>query len=165
MSVKIPKELREVLLSIPGTTAIAMNINHGPAIVIKATLADAVSMVKKGVVIVLSPQLGMFDHGAVFRLYVEFRDQARRPVKLDTFLNPSNKHDLALLRLFTQSHFVEFYIFDTQLRPQGVKRINFNERTRGDMVRMIDQAIAHNASLENFDYTTALEQAKTEFSL
>lgn len=165
MSVKIPKDLREALLSIPDTTAIAMNINHGPAILIKAGLSDAISMMKKGIVIMLSPQLGLFDNGAVFRLYVEFRDQARRPVKLDTFLNPAAQHDLALLRLFTQSHVIEFYIFDEQLRPQGAKRINFNERTRGDMERMIEQALAHNTDLEQFDYAAALEQAKEEFAL
>lgn len=162
MSINLPSSLRKALLSIPGPTAIALEINRAPAVVIKASVDDAKSMNKRGIIIAVSPQLGLYDTAAVFRLYIEFRDQARQPMALDTFLNPAQEHDLRLLRQLTSTATLDFYLFDMALNHAGQKRINWNPKTAGDIRGMIAQAHQHNGGLVRFDYSTALAQMQEE---
>jgi hypothetical protein len=162
MSINLPSNLRKALLSIPGPTAIALEVNHTPAIIVKASADDAKSMNKRGIVIAVSPQLGLYDTGAVFRLYIEFRDQARQPMALDTFLNPVQENDLKLLRQLTSTAQLDFYLFDMALSHVGQKRINWNPKTAEDIQGMIAQAHQHNGGLVRFDYSAALAQMQEE---
>ncbi|MGH8106111.1 MAG: hypothetical protein ACREO2_07320 [Arenimonas sp.] len=160
----LPTALRRALLGIPGPTSIMVEVNHAPAVIIKVTADDAKSMNKRGIVIAVSPQLGFYDNGAVFRLYVEFRDKARQPMAMDSFLNPAQEHDLGLLRQLSNVAVLDFYLFDMMLNHIGQKRIRWNPKTAGDIRDMIAQSLAHNAVLVpgKFDYSAALTQMQEE---
>src|SRR4029453_7077938 len=105
-----PSNLRRTLLSISGPTSILVEVNYEASVVIKADAEDARSMNKHGVVIVVTPQLALYDTGAVFRLYVEFRDQAHNPMAMESFLNPAQAHDLALIRHLSNATTLDFYL-------------------------------------------------------
>lgn len=163
--IKLPSIVREVLLSRPEQGALAYDTNHGPAIITKSSLEDALSMNKQGIIIAVTPQLALYDTAAVFRIYIEFRDKARNPMRLDTFLNPAEPDDFDFLRSLANSTTLDFWLFDLALNHVGQKRIRWNPQTAGDLKGMIRQALDHNAGLARQDYTAALERLKQDYPI
>jgi hypothetical protein len=165
MMIKLPSIVREALLSVPWQCALAYDTDHGPAILTKSSRKDALSMNKRGIIIAVTPQLGLYDTAAVFRIYIEFRDKAHNPMRFDTFLNPAEPDDFDFLRSLANAATLDFYLFDTALNPVGQKRIKWNPKTAHDLKDMIRQALAYNAGLARFNYTESLEKFKEDYPI
>jgi len=161
-TININNELRNALLA-TGETAIAVEMNNLPSIVVKVSRVDALSFKRPGVTVLYRPELGLYPTGAVFRLYCEFHDPVGSGYYgFETFLNPAAQPDVLLLRLFAVTPPLDFHILDMRLRYVFTKRISVSEQTRTDLTLMILQARAHNASLPRLDYSASLAEMQAD---
>lgn len=142
MPVKLPANVAQMLRMWPEATAVAMEVDHAAAIVVKMDRRDAQSAHRPGVPVAFQSMLGCYpDAGAVIRLALEIRDQPDRPLSFNTFLNPGNSHDLALLRKLTMQSTLDIHIFDMRINYQYTKRIPFRELARGELAALIEQSL------------------------
>lgn len=143
MTIKLPANLRQALLAWPGGTALATDVNHETAIIVKADASDLHSARRPGVAVAFQPQLAIYDEGPVFRLYLEIRDRPGQPLSFETFLNPAEQMDYRLLRKLAGQDHLDLHLFDMRLAYLYTKRIAIRPITRNELSAMIDQALAH----------------------
>lgn len=150
---KLPDNLKEVLSQIEGPTVLTVAINDLPAFIVRDTRRNLRTIKRSNIPILFQPQVGLYETGSIFRMYIEVHDKKDHPYRGESFLNPDVGNDLDLLHLFGKSDVVSFFFVDEQNLVLGAKQIRVGEQTRLDMVGMIVQAIEHNQSLPTIDYT------------
>lgn len=157
---KLPKELRQALLSDPFPVIVAVDTESGPGVLLKVYEKDARSISKKRIAILFRPMLYLHPKSAVFRLYIEFRDKAEDKFVVDTFLNPASENDIDILHRLCLTVNVRFLIFDMKLNPIGFKGLSLSSEFKLNLVNMIQRAMDHNDRLHRPNYAEALAYAK-----
>jgi len=163
--VKLPDNLKEILSKIEGPTVLTVGINDLPAFIVRDKRRELRTIKGANVPILFQPQLGLYETGAIFRMYIEVHDKKDSPYRGESFLNPDNSNDLDLLHFFGKSNVVSYFFVDEQNLVIGAKQIRVNEQTRLDLVGMIVQAIEHNQSLPAIDYTQSRNRMLLETTI
>ena len=145
--VSMPSEVREALISWPGPVAVALEVNGESALVVKIDRSDAQSWQRPRTPVLYRPELGLYPTGAVFRLYLEVRDLPGAPYAMESWLNPADPLEIALLRGLTQQATLSIHVFDLSMTYVFTKTVTVNPATHADLTRMIDQALEYVASI------------------
>lgn len=148
---KLPEQLKQVMLSVMTPAMIAVEVTPDtPGFIIKDERRNLRNVKGQGVPIAYQPQLGLYETGAIFRMYIELR--GGDTYKGESFLNPAEPTDLNLLHLFCTSSQISFIFVDTQALVIDAKAIRNGEQTKEDLRGMIGRALMFNEALGELNY-------------
>lgn len=156
----------EALLNHPGETAVLVAERHSGCVLI---LGDFNPKEYPGCIVVVTPMMGIYDEGAVFRLYFEFINQfTNKPIySNDTFLNPAADSDRKIIRYLGEQVNLDFYFHNRDMAYVGSKRIRWPDATRLDIPKLMRQAAQHNATLPppQLDFVAAKKRMMEELPI
>lgn len=153
---QLQPEIANALMAHRGETALAVGEQRRTSIILKSEFEYNRY---KSCIVVVTPMIGLYDTGPVFRIHFQFVNQfTSRPIYAgETFLNPVSSYDAPLIQnLTSQAHF-DFHFFNLDLGYIGSKRIRWNPQTAQDIRGMIQQCKVHADSIpaNERDFETA----------
>lgn len=146
--------LPAILADLPAPQCVTLEINGLAAVLVKLDRATIDGF--PGVMpIAYRAECGLYHSGAVLRLVFELHDRPQEPYQLDTFLNPGEAADLALLRKLQEQDMLDLHFIDESNSLAKSKRIRYREQSRRELGAMTDQALEHNGRLARLDFPAA----------
>ncbi len=103
-------------------------------------------------------ELGKFASGPVICLALDILDDPANPYGLETFLDVGKPDDLALVRRLAEQDHLTLHFYDLALAYQFSKQIAHRREQRAELADLVEQALAHLATVAAPDWYKARQE-------
>lgn len=130
------------------------NVSGMSSIILMAPSADLESF--RACVVKAQMELHRESAAPVFRLAVTFYDRPGQPFSFETFYNIKAESDRLNIELLGRQDELVFHMFDAATQEYVYsKTINWRQKQRRDIWRMLKLADAHALSIADYDFMAA----------
>ncbi|MCO5190357.1 MAG: hypothetical protein M9918_19475 [Anaerolineae bacterium] len=150
---KLPANIRQAFESAE-TLCVIIGTQDGPAFMLKSKESD-LKQWRGNRTIVITPALYQSDYGAVLAFGLAIHEKSGSWFSAESYLNLTLRNELELARQQSQISTVSIYIYNQRLRYRFSKRISFGVTDQEQLDSLINQAVAHNLTIPQHDYTRA----------
>lgn len=150
----LPKEMKDLLKSMPGPQCIMTNIGDLAAVVVKLD-RPTIRTLKGNIPIGVRPEAGLYpDTGSVIRIVIDFFGDEQ--INMDTFLNPASPLDMVLLQKLQQQTVFQIHFFnDRYVEYEGSKQIPWRSTGQKAVADVVNLALENNKNCTSLDFPSS----------